>query len=119
VNALAITAAPRTINEIMNKVGNVDVPDEITACLTRKCNGNARYRQIIDASSGSFSKENHKTLSDTNNAADLETLLRFASPFRDLSQHILHMWSYWICDHFKQRGLYQLTTQSARRPLII
>jgi hypothetical protein len=94
----------------------LDLPDGITAHLTRECGGNVHDRHVIDVACGSFEKEtagdnphsgayNNQPMSAAKNAADLESDSCFNSAFRHSWEAIPHTRNNWICYDFKERRI--------------
>jgi hypothetical protein len=93
----------------------IDVPDGISAHLTRECGGNVHDHHVVDITCGSFEKETvganpHSGAYDNDpdcaakNAADLETYSCFESAYR-WEGDISHTRNNWICYDFKERTI--------------
>jgi hypothetical protein len=100
----------------VKKGEHFDVPDEITAHLTRKCGGNVPDRDVVNVTSGYFEKETegvtlHSGAFDNDpkfaakNTVDLEAESFFGSAYRSYREEIHHTRHNWVCYDFKERRI--------------
>jgi hypothetical protein len=87
-----------------------DVPDGISAHLTRECGGNVHDRHVVDVTCGSFEKETMgaNPYYAAKKAADLEINsfdAFFCSAYRWKDENIPHTRNNWICYDFKERRI--------------
>jgi archaellum component FlaC len=90
-----------------------DLPNGITAHLTRECGGNVHDRHVVDVTCGSLEKETcganpHSGAFDNRpdcaakNAADLESHSQFFSAYRYKKEDIPHTRNNWLCYDFNE-----------------
>jgi hypothetical protein len=104
------------VKDIFGREVEIDVPDGIIAHLTRECGGNVHDHLVVEVTSGSFEKEAlganphsrayaNKLDGAAKNAADLETISCFLSPYRKSEEDIRHTGNNWICYDFNERRI--------------
>jgi hypothetical protein len=103
-------------DDIFGREVEIDVPDGIIAHLTREFGGNVHDHHVVEVTSRSFEKETdganphlwaypNKPDWAVKNAADLETISCFLSPYHKKEEDIRRTRNNWICYDFNKRRI--------------
>jgi hypothetical protein len=130
INKTRAKQFPASVKQMITKAFScgrirINMPDGITAHLTRECGGNVHDYHIVEVASGSFENETNganpssgafgnKPNCITKNAADLETDSPFSSAHCNPWEAIPHIKDNWVFCDFKESRIVPISTQSAR-----